>query len=626
MPRTPHYWRPSGRTSCPDNFLFFDSETVPTPHPKGYPGEFHRLRLGVALAYRLVKGKRTREREVLYRTAGVFWAFVESCLSRDRPLWIVAHNTAFDMGTVDGWRVLSSKRFAWDTAIFEGGTFFLRGSMDGCPVVVSDTTNYYRCSLKAVGRSVGIPKLPMPDFGEPDHRWATYCRNDVQITAAGMDLLIAFWKEHELGPWQPTIGSLAFSAFRHRFMRHKVLVHTDQNVLDLERGCYYGGRVDTPYIGEVPSSTIHEVDFSSLYPSTYTQPLPYYPVGAVAFPRPREVLALGSDTHILADVTLRTKDTTYPVRVKSRVYHPRGTYRTMLADPELRRALAAGHVLYVHYAAWFKAAPVFEDYLHYFYSLKCQYDKAGDEGFRTLCKYLLNSLYGKAGQLSPRWLAWNAEAMRMLEFTHGLPEGSLAPHAAAPPRLTGPEGSVSLPGIPDPLPIRCYWGYLEVQVDRKESRDSTPALASTVTSYGRLKLSDAQRAAGGRHWFYSDTDSLWVDDVGLGNLSAARMVGDGSLGKLEHKRSVSRMAVHGRKDYEFDGERRLKGVRPNAEEIAPAVYRQHAFPSAGTQLADRLADGVFVREVVKHLRRTVDWCRPGADGWTRPLVFPEDSP
>lgn len=626
MPRTAHYWRATGRTACPDSFVVFDSETLPKRHPAGLCGEYHVLRLGCALAYRLERGRRTRVAECTYRTAQQFWAFVRSRLSKDRPLWVFAHNIAFDLGTVDGWTRLSATDCQWSTAIWEGGTFYFRGFMDGKPIVLCDTGNYYKCPLSSIGRAVGLPKLPMPDFDEDDAAWVIYCRNDVEVAARGIDTLLAFWREHQLGPWQPTIASLAFSTYRCRFLFPKCLVHVDRSSLQLERAAYYGGRVDTAFLGPVRETPVHEYDFASLYPSMYRQPLPYYYLGAENDPRPARVLSVPSSQHRVADVTLRTSDTPYPVRVKHRVYHPVGRFRTALAEPEFNKALASGHVLKVHRLQVYKAAPIFERFLDFFYPLKESYGGGRNDAFYAVAKYLQNSLYGKTGQLTPHWLPYGSEALAQLAVQYGLPFESLEGYAGLTHHFEGMSSPWSLPEIPEPVLLRRIWGQLEMQVGRWESRDSCPAVAATVTSYGRLRLSEAQHAAGRRNWFYSDTDSIWVNSLGRAALLKSGLVGSGTAGLLVEGKVVESLTVHGRKDYEYTGGRRLKGIRQGIEPDDEGFYRQLHFPSAHVQLQDRLRDGVYVREAVKALRRIVDWCTRQPDGWTVPLVFPQECP
>lgn len=626
MPRTAHYWRPTGRTACPDSFLVFDSETVPREHPEGLAGEYHVLRLGCALAFRRERGRRTRVSEVTYRTAESFWSFVACRLSHDRPLWVLAHNIAFDLGTVGGWLRMSAPDCEWATAIWEGGTFFFRGTMGGKPLVLCDTANYYKCPLSTVGKAVGLPKMTMPAFGDADDVWEAYCRNDVEVTARGVEVLLDFWRVHDLGPWMPTIASMAFSAYRRKFLHPKCLVHTDRSSLRLERAAYYGGRVDTPFIGTAPSSPVWEFDFASLYPSTYRNPLPHYYLGAENDPRPARVLSPGPGVHRVADVTLQTADAPYPVRVRHRVYHPVGRFRTALAEPEFAHAIAAGHVKKVHRVQFYTAAPIFERYLDYFYLLKDQYERDGNTAFRTVTKYLMNSLYGKTGQMTPRWLPYGAEALSQMAVHYGLPADGLEHYAGLTHHFEGLSSPWTVPEVPEVCNLRRVWGQLELQVGRWESRDSCPAVAATVTSYGRLRLSEAQRAAGRWNWYYSDTDSIWVNTPGRAALLKSGLVGEGTAGLLAAGKEVETLTVHGRKDYEFTGGRRLKGIRAGVEPDDAGGYRQLHFPSAHVQIQDRLEGGVYVREVVKTLRRTVDWCTRGPEGWTEPLVFPQECP
>lgn len=626
MPRTCHYWRRAGATACPSSLLIFDTETVPTRHPHYHGGELHVLRLGVAHAYRLEKGRRTRQVQETFRTAAEFWRLVEARLNPERPLWLMAHNTAFDLGVIGGWERFAAPDCEWSTVILEGGICHLRGSMSGKPLVVSDTGNYYRQPLAVIGKSLGRAKLPMPGFGESDDAWETYCREDVAITADAIDNLIAFWREHELGPWGPTISSLAFNAYRHRFMTEKVLVHTNREALKLERAAYYGGRVDTPLIGQRVEGEVTECDFSSLYPSTYLEPLPYHLEACTPRPRPEWVIGWLRGGELVADVTVRTASDTYPCRVKNRVFHPIGEYRTALAGPELRYAIEAGHVRMVHAAAFYRAAPIFRRFAEFFYPLKDHYEDAGNEGFRYVVKLLLNSLYGKTGQQSPRWVVWGAECLRQLEEFHELEPHCLDRYAhldLTPASLFATE---SWPELGEELAIRHIFGQTEVCVGRNESRDSCPAIAATVTSYGRVKLSHAQRVAGYRQWFYSDTDSVWCNATAIDRFQRAGLLAQGELGKLAVGKVVKDFLVHGRKDYEHDAGRRLKGIRHGVQPDRDGGYHQLHFPSAMCQFNAKLAEGVFLKEVVKHLRRRVDWCHVGPDGWTTPFRFPEDCP
>lgn len=624
--RKPHYWKPAGRSAAPSEIVCLDTETHAGPSTEVAGGEYHTLRLGVAVSYRLDKGRRTREKWLTFTDPADFWDLVCSRLSKHRPVWIFGHNLPYDLGAVGGWRFLQSGVYDVEKAVLEGQMFFVLGFVEESRLNFCDTFNYYKCSLASIGKALGLAKLPMPEWEAPDSEWAAYCRRDVEVTAAAVDTLVGFVREHELGPWQPTIAGLAFSAFRRRFMSHKVLVHDYKDALAVERSAYYGGVVDTPIVGKEIGGPVYELDVCSMYPAVCCLPLPSRIVAFSPACTLHSLRQLASQYLLVADVTLRTDRDTYPCRVGDRVYHPTGEYRTCLPHPELVAALERGHIRDVHYAAWFTRDLLFERYMHYFVDMKSRYRKEGNEAFSTVAKYLLNSLYGKTGQLTPRWWEWGEDALAELEVRHGLPAGALTYLAPHPPDLYLAEETMSVAEWGVTLRLRNYWGGLEVEVGEAESRDSCPAVAATVTSYARLLLRGYQATAGEGHWYYSDTDSIWVDKEGLKRLKASGCVADEVLGKLSVKREYSRLIVHGPKDYEADEVVKRKGVRPRAEPTDDGGYSQLHFPSAKSMLLRGPWTGVFVRRAVKHLRRTIDRGVLLDDGTVRPFVFPQEMP
>lgn len=624
--RRPHYWRPAGAASAPANILVFDTETWHGVRAKVAGGEFQTLRLGCFLSYRLERGRRTRSHEGVFHTGEQFWRAVRDRLDARRPLWVVAHNLPFDLGVVGGWGLVLSARCAWDRICVNSGVTFLSGTLDGFPVRLLDLCNYYHCSLASVGRSVGIPKMTMPDQSAGDDEWVRYCRNDVAVTAAGLDSLIDYVRTEQLGPWQPTIAGLAFSAYRSRFLYPKVLVHDVKPVLHLERAGYYGGLVEPAFVGSVPAPRVSETDVCSMYPSVCRETLPRRFEGFSDRLSVRDITRITGSYLVIADVRILSARNTYPVRLRSGTYHPVGSYRTVLPHPELLGALRAGDVVGVYGAAWYSGAPIFREYMDHFLAEKVAAHTVGDAARETLAKYLLNSLYGKTGQLAHRWREWDSRTMSVLEDHYRLKSGSLDDYTTGVPVVYGPQCYAHLPGVPEPLAVRDLWGRLEVQVPEGESRDSCPAVAATVTSYARVLLRRLQGVAGSGHWFYSDTDSVWVDDTGLRRLDDGGCISPGTPGKLDVKGRFARMVIYGPKDYETETCRRLKGVRPAAEPVGPGEWAQLQFPGALAQLHDNRPDGVFVRRVVKRLKREITRCVVTPSGATRPLRFPKECP
>lgn len=624
--RKAHYWKLAGAKMAPANLLFVDTETWHADKALVDGGEWHTIRLGCAMAYRLEKGKRTRLRRITFRDPAEFWRLLEERLDKRRPLWVFAHNAPYDLGVLGGWEWLRANNVLTEKACVSGSLFYLKCQHRGYSLVFADTLNYYRCSLKELGKSVGVLKDEFPKQEEPDDVWAKYCMQDVEVTAAGVDALIAFNRKERLGPWQPSIAGLAFSGFRAAFMKHNVLVHDNAACLSLERGAYYGGLVETPRIGTVKGEPVYELDVCSMYPAVCQQPLPYYlehyseRVGLNVLNKVRKKFMLA------AEVTIEAPDTPYPFRGKKGTYHPVGRFVTCLAHPELCQAIDAGHVKWVHRAAWYRKAPIAAEYMRHFVQRKTEYHKSGDKAFETLCKYYANSLYGKWGQMSPTWTEYGPAALARLEEAYGLPPDTLVNRYGTVPTLYGPEAFRVFPEIPDAIPLRDYYGITEIKVGETESRDSVPIMAATVTSYARLLLRKFQTIAGRDNWFYCDTDSIWTNATGKRNLENAGCVKQDTLGFLSLKKTHQWLTVYGPKDYETDLVRRLKGIRAGVKPDDKGGYGQLEFPSAAAQIRDTRRGGVFVAHVTKYLKRTLTKSVLLPDGRTRPPIFPGENP
>ncbi|GAH94157.1 unnamed protein product, partial [marine sediment metagenome] len=63
-----------------------------------------------------------------------------------------------------------------------------------------------------------------------------------------------------------TKASQAFCAYRFRFMDHKIYIHNDVTVQNLERSAYIGGRVECFRLGKIPGKQFVSMDINSMYP------------------------------------------------------------------------------------------------------------------------------------------------------------------------------------------------------------------------------------------------------------------------------------------------------------------------------------------------------------------------
>lgn len=632
--RPAHYWRHASTLNLPTLVCAVDTETKGRKSSGDTLGELHELLIGWACCYRIEKGKRTRERWHCFTKVHSFWGWLDEQLTPHRPLWLIGHNLAFDLGVLGAWQRFMRDDWLWLKYILDGGIFLMQGYHRNTKIILCDTFNYYKCSLKVIGKAVGMPKLDMPDRELPTSELSEYCKRDVQITCLGFDALIEYTRQNDLGPWGSTIASLAFNSFRKRFLSHDVLVSDNMDAIRLERDAYYGGLVATNYIGVCPSDNIYELDVNSMYPSVCLQRLPIRLVGYAENVAISEAKRLLESYHCFADCDIESHDRQYPYRENKQVIYPRGRYRASLPHPELVYALSSGDIRHIYRISWHERSPVFKQYMEYFSALKNGHESAGLDAFRTIDKYMMNALYGKTGQQSPRWVPMDDITITELSELHGIPESELRKHFPKNYTLRDFHETLTIQQYDLTLKLRDYFGYIEVDLGRYESRDSVPAIAAVVTSFARMKLRNYQAIAGPRDWFYSDTDSIWVSLKGLKRLMEAGEVRDNELGYLGLKAHARKLTIHGRKDYEaeiiadykngkwIDREEtvtKLKGIKKNARKIGDATYEQLHFPKVIQQITSELDCGVLIKTAVKRLRRIVDWCQTTPSGWTMPL-------
>jgi hypothetical protein len=121
----------------------------------------------------------------------------------------------------------------------------------------------------------------------------------------------------------------------------------------------------------------------------------------------------------------------------------------------------------------------------------------------------------------------------------------------------------------------------------EEAYNSFPAIATFVTSYGRVHLWGMMQIAGWGHYYYGDTDSLVVDQEGFDRLDAAGLVGS-DLGQMKVESVVGEplrgvrerfpkakvyapelpVYFRGAKVYDFGEEHKHKGIPADAPLVA----------------------------------------------------------
>jgi len=603
---------------APARVLFVDTET----YQRQVKGNVTRqeLRLGVACFWeRETETKPEREEWFNFTDAPNFWEWALNHARPRKTIYMVGHNLKFDLLTLNVLEEIPSRGWYISQLYEKGGTFLLmitypnskllahleagqpwhefKGSKWARTIRCVDNMNLFPGSLEDLGKSLGIAKLPMPDVNAPDEAWFTYCRRDVEIMVKAWKSKIAFILDNELGSFKTTLASQSFETYRRKFMVQEIRRHRHPQALHLERDAYKGGRSEAFYVGQIPDPPVYKLDVNSLYPHVMaSNTYPYELVGVIRKPTVHELMTLVQRYHVIALTDVEIDEPVFPVKTRYRNIYPVGHLSLSLTTPELLYALERGWVKHVYRAALYKHADLFSGFVHYFYRMKQNATRDKDPIARLTAKLMLNSAYGKWGQLGREDRIIGTCDPKLLKVEYGYDMA---------------------------LGVRCTYTYVGgLVIESYETGEATysfPAIAAHVTANARLYMWWLMLKAGRDNVYYTDTDSLFVSQEGYDRLQD--VIDDAQLGALKLEDVGQKVVIHGPKDYTWDGKRTLKGIPAKATQLDPNTWAVMEWPSFQSHIKDSRTFGFHNVTVNKTLHRSVNWGILAEDGRVIPIRF-----
>ena len=591
-----HQLKTNKKSEFPRHVVFFDVESEIIENGETID---HKPYL---LCAKYVDRRTNRSQTMIYYDVKNFWHWLQLKIGKKEKYFVFAHNIAYDHVTSKGFEVLHKHGYRIANFYEEGRTFILKLVKDDADgkrhstIEVLNVGNYYQGSVADIGKAVGLQKL---DFNvlqnitkEAIKEAIPYCQRDVEIIEKGMNVWFDFCLEHDLGNFARTVPGQAFNAWRHRFLDYPVLIHNHQKAIEIERKAYFGGRVECFRVGEF-SGDFHYLDVNGMYPFVMRDFL--YPVKLLDYKENTTIDRLKKHITegklVVAEVTIKTKFNAFPVKLSKMIF-PTGRYKAYLCTEELKLALRYDLVKKVHKLAVYEGQPIFKKYVEFFYGERLKTDS---KVYNLLFKLLLNSLYGKMGQLAGGWgMVGNTE----------LPEAGYQE-------------------IYDD-DLKCYrsrrwiYGSLFEKQPEEEGQNSFPAIAAHVTANARMLLYKYMLKAGCNNIYYCDTDSLFTNFDGFVRLQSE--INESELGKLKEEAYASRIAIFSPKDYIFGGDKiKHKGIKRSDEYLGNNTWRQIMWPKIGTLIRRNSLTRYFNIKRVKHLKRQYDkgYILPG--GVVKPL-------
>jgi hypothetical protein len=292
---------------------------------------------------------------------------------------------------------------------------------------------------------------------------------------------------------------------------------------------------------------------------------------------------------------LRSKDIKRQ-ETSGKVIFPIGRFETVLATPELRLALSKNVIVDVKSVALYEKSKIFKSFIEFFYNARLEAKKEGKFAYDTFYKIIMNSLYGKFGQLLGEWTTVGKCDPKEVEYWNEVTSSSKRIYK-----------------------YRKINGLVQRYENKSEAFNSFPAISSHVSSYARVKLYRLIKKAGKENTFYCDTDSLFVNSQGYNNLIS--QIHKTKLGKLKVEHTTNSLKLLGCKSYSFGDQVKYKGRRKNAKKIGKDTYLQDQWSSLKSLIKNKDLTNYEVNDIVKHYSNIYDKGILQKDGSVSPLIL-----
>lgn len=578
-----------------NHFLFVDTETKRKETQKIIEEKFY---LGW---FRYWDRKKNIIKDIEFSEQKVFYNYVLDLMKTINNIIIFAHNTDFDIKVLGGISKFIKKGYNVKSFYINGKTFILILKKKNKTICIYDTMNYVPMSLKEIGKSIGIEKLDIDFKTCSDKELSIYCKNDVFIIYSFIKKLIMFLESYELSKLKPTVSSLALNIFRHKFYNKKknpIYIHGWSKAIELERMSYRGGISDCLKVGEHFKEKIYKLDINSMY--AFIMRDKQIPVKLIYY---RDITSC--KPNLLMRIYNKHKKQKLVI-ARCKVFLPKkyayilikteidkqkksmflsGTFNVTLTSPELDFVYKYGKIIEIYNLALYEKSIIFKDYVNFFYKKRIEFDNVNNKAYKLFCKTLLNSLYGKFGQIQTLY-------------------------TEKPSEIESYSSRLIIDSITDRSYLEMTLGnkIFEVEETDKNSFDSFVAISSFITSYARMYLIKLLLIAKRENVYYVDTDSLFVNKKGFDNLKL--FIDKTKIGHLKLEETSTDTTIYRPKYYIFNHQEKCKGIKKSAkrlyEDNNSLIVEQEQFTRFKTSLRKNEFNKQTINYIIKEMTKFYD--------------------
>jgi len=648
----------SSKTSQPDHFIVFDTEAYPEEkfinkvtvshnlNPEFILINQHILSFGYAFYFELINGEYKKTDELFFsrkieniqeyntkyytnyiQANSVFTDFFLRKIKKGTTLYLFAHNISYDVRHIIDEKLIKSADFKLKIGISDN-VFIYKYGKKNFDICFLSTTNYFRTSLKELGKIFNLEKLEfeMNDEGikeikDISDRAKFYCFRDTEIVGHVVINLINFTKDR--CKFSYTIASTAFNIFRNpKYYDGNIIIHHNPEIEFFERLSYYGGRTECFKIGLFEN--IYKLDINSMYPNVMLDN--YYPVEFIqkidkGNKKILNELLQSKEYLIIANITVNLKESKIPYRdeIHEKLLYPVGKFSSFLCQPEIE-LLNDDEIFDVKEILIYKKAKLFYKFVTEYYNLRLDYKNGNKEKgidkndvMQYFCKTTLTSSYGKFAQKTKK-------EVKNPDYNNYIYNGYI---------------DIFDDEINKLHKLKFIHGECFEISDEESSRNTFIPISSFVTSYSRVLLYKLITLIK-PYLIYCDTDSLLCTLKGFEILMTLGWINKDALGKLKKEDFLLEFDCRNLKDYSSKNqdlviEHKIKGVKKdsvkkaieNNEDISKKnVWKIKRFLGYNESLRYfNLIVGDI--EEIKHLKRTYEKGLVDKNGVVHPFYINE---
>lgn len=340
-----HRLRPNETVWSPPSVIFLDSETRWERTEKA---ELHRLRLWAACH---VDRRGTPKRFDMPawgwgETADELAGWINGRMVGRDCVWLYAHNLNFDLVVTRLVDMMGEVGWVLKDCSVGQGPPWLRLGKRSKTLTVCDSWSWLPESLESLATRMGTGKRPLPENVAGMGEWFARCASDVELLARAVLSLMDWWDEQKLGRWTISGAGSGWNAMRHVRSAQRHVIDPEPELVSFDRLAIRGGRKDAAFVRATTGGPFAELDMESTHATICRELRLPFRRGRLFDSLPLDAIEVdGQHVGPIAECLIRCDTPRYPVRWRGVTWFPVGTFRTVLAGPEIAWARENGDLI-----------------------------------------------------------------------------------------------------------------------------------------------------------------------------------------------------------------------------------------------------------------------------------------